>query len=227
MKILALIPARGGSKRLPGKNVKPLGGLPLIGWTIRAAQDSSCCTSIVVSTDDPIIAQCAIDHGVSVPHLRPPELATDTASSLDVALHVLDDYEQQHGPVDGLLLLQPTSPFRKSTTIRQGVELFSKAGGHRPVVSVSAASSHPAWCFRSTIEGMQPFLGWDAIGQRSQDLEPAWTLNGAFYLTPPSRLRVDRSFLTVDTLPLHMHDPLESIDIDTPFDWAMAEAALK
>lgn len=227
MKILALIPARGGSKRLPGKNIRPLGGRPLIGWTIHAAQESGCCTNIVVSTDDPDIAQCARDHGVSVPHLRPAELATDTASSLDMALHVLDDYERQHGPVEGLLLLQPTSPFRKATTISQGVNLFSKAGGNKPVVSVSPATNHPSWCFRSTGESMQPFLGWDAIGQRSQDLEPAWTINGALYIISPERLRSDQSFLTLDTLPLHMNDPIESIDIDTPFDWAMAETALK
>ncbi|WP_374241120.1 cytidylyltransferase domain-containing protein [Zoogloea sp.] len=226
MKILTLIPARGGSKRLPGKNIKELGGLPLIAWTLHAARDSSVCAAIVVSTDDEAIAAVAREHGADVPGLRPAALATDTAGSVDVALHALDLYEAGHGPVDGLLLLQPTSPFRTADTIRRGVALFAENHGRQPVVGVSAAPSHPAWCFRTTSDGMEPFLGWDAIGRRSQDLEPAWALNGAFYLIAPARLRQERRFLTPDTRPLMMDDPREAIDIDSPEDWALAEASL-
>ena len=112
MKILALIPARGSSKRLPGKNTKLLGGLPLIVWTIRAAKESGCCTQVMVSTDDPEIAAVARDFGAEVPWLRPPELATDTASSVDVALHAIANCGAGSHTIDGLLLLQPTSPFR-------------------------------------------------------------------------------------------------------------------
>ncbi len=226
MKILALIPARGGSKRLPGKNVKALGGLPLIAWSIRAARESGVCDEVMVSTDDPLIAELAVRHGAFVPGLRPAELASDTATSVDVALHALDVYEAQGKPVDGLLLLQPTSPFRTAESIRQAVALFAGGAGRRPVVSLSPAASHPAWCFRTTPEGLSPFLGWEAISKRSQDLEPAWTLNGAIYLVPPERLRAERSFLGAEALPLLMDDPREAIDIDTPADWALAEAAL-
>lgn len=227
MKILALIPARGGSKRLPGKNIKELGGLPLIAWTIRAAQQSGVCADIVVSTDDPEIAAVAVKYGATVPGLRPAALASDTAGSVDVAIHALDCWEAEHGPVDGLLLLQPTSPLRTADTIRRGVTLFEDNQGRHPVVSVSPASNHPAWCFRTTPEGMEPFMGWAAISQRSQDLTPAWALNGAFYLIAPARLRKEHNCLTPDTQPLLMDDPDESIDVDTLVDFVKCEDALR
>lgn len=226
MKILALIPARGGSKRLPGKNIRKLGGLPLIAWSIRAARESGVCDEVVVSTDDPQIAEIASLHGAAVPGLRPAELASDVAGSVDVALQALELHEALHGNVDGLLLLQPTSPFRTAESIRRAVALFGGEAGRRPVVSLSPAASHPAWCFRVTQDGLSPFLGWEPISQRSQDLEPAWTLNGAIYLVPPGRLRTERSFFGVDALPMLMDDPREAIDIDTPADWVLAESAL-
>lgn len=212
---------------MPGKNIKPLGGLPLIAWTIRAALDSGVCTDVVVSTDDPAIAEVARQHGARVPGLRPAELSSDTAGSVDVALHALEVYESAHGSVDGLLLLQPTSPFRTVDTIRRAVSLFAETEGRQPVVSVSPASCHPCWCFRTTVNGMEPFLGWERISGRSQDLEPAWMLNGAIYLIDPSMLRARRAFLTPDTRPLTMLDPGEAIDIDTPEDWARAEDILR
>jgi len=227
VKILALIPARGGSKRLPGKNIKPLGGIPLIAWTIHAAKESGCCADVLVSTDDPAIASVAREHGASVPWLRPPELATDTASSIDVVIHAVDAYEGENGSVDGVLLLQPTSPFRTTDTIRRAVTLFHGGGARHPVVSVSPASSHPAWCFRQTGVGLEPFLGWPAAGQRSQDLEPAWMLNGSIYLISPHRLRAECSFLAPDTHPLLMTDGVEAIDVDTPSDFALCEATVQ
>ena len=226
MKILALIPARGGSKRLPGKNIRLLGGRPLIGWTIGAARDSGVCSAIIVSTDDEGIAQVARAQGADVPGLRPAELASDTAGSVEVALHALEQHEKEHGPVDGLLLLQPTSPFRTADTIRAAVQKFIESAGQHPVVSVSPAASHPAWCFRTTEHGMEPFLGWKSLNKRSQDLEPAFVLNGAIYLIAPDRLRKESSFLTADTQPLIMKDPGEQIDIDTLADWEIAESTL-
>lgn len=227
MRILALIPARGGSKRVPGKNIKPLGGLPLIAWSIRAALDSGVCTDVVVSTDDADIAEVARQYGARVPGLRPAELSTDTAGSVEVALHALEVHESGQGAVDGLLLLQPTSPFRSVATIRRAVSLFAENGGRHPVVGLSPASCHPCWCFRTTGKGMEPFLGWDRISGRSQDLEPAWMLNGAIYLIDPRLLRDRRTFLSPDTLPLIMPDPHEAIDIDTPEDWARAEEIVR
>ena len=136
MKILAVVTARGGSKRLPGKNVRPLGGIPLLTWSINVASGIPEVCDILVSTDDPAIADIARDAGALVPWLRPAELATDDASSVDVCLHALDWYEAAHGAVDGLLLLQPTSPLRRRATLERGLDAFRAHGG-RPVLGVS------------------------------------------------------------------------------------------
>ena len=226
MKILALIPARGGSKRLPGKNIKLLSGLPLIAWTIRAAQESGCCIDILVSTDDLAIAEVARQHGASVPWIRPSEFSTDSATSVDMAIHAINAYEIENGLIDGLLLLQPTSPFRSADSIKKAVALFTEGHASYPIVSVSPAISHPAWCFRAINMGIEPFLGWTALEQRSQDLEPAWMLNGSIYLITPVRLRADRTFLTRDVRPLLMDKPGESIDVDTSNDFELCELFL-
>jgi len=220
--ILALIPARGGSKRLPGKNTLQLGDKPLIAWTISAAAQSQMMTDIIVSTDDQDIAEVSRTWGAQVPWLRPAALATDTAGSVDVALHALDWYESERGKVDGIMLLQPTSPFRQSHTIQSAVRAFAQ---HHltSLVSASPASAHPAWCFRVEGDQLVPVLGWEAMQSRSQDLVPAYTFNGAIYLSTPDSLRSHRSFVTPSTYPLVIHDPVESLDIDTPFDWSLAE----
>lgn len=223
MKILAVITARGGSKRLHGKNIKPLGGKPLIAWSIDSARASGCCVDVLVSTDDPAIADVAKAYGASVPWLRPAELATDTAGSVDVMLHAVDWYEEHRLPLDGVLLLQPTSPFRSDGAIARAVDLFKSWQGQRPVVSVSPASTHPAWTFRVSGDTMSPFLDWDGLGKRSQDLEPAWMLNGSIYLIAPDQLRQDKSFLTPSTLPFQMQQAQEALDIDTATDFEMCE----
>lgn len=226
MKILGLVPARGGSKRLPGKNIKVLGDKPLIAWTVLAAKESAVLCDIIVSTDDFEIARVAQQYGASFLGVRPAHLSSDTASSVDVALYELDQYEATHGAVDALLLLQPTSPFRSSKTIKQSVEKFIAQGGKRPVVGLSRASCHPAWCFRCIDETLDPFLGWDSLAARSQDLEPAWTINGSIYVISPECLRATRKFLMPDAIPFLMSDLMESIDIDTESDWLDAERSL-
>lgn len=226
MKILAVVPARGGSKRLPGKNIKLLGDRPLIAWTIEAALQSGTACAVVVTTDDPQIGVVAQTYGASVPGMRPAHLATDTATSVDVVLHALDEYESAHGPVDGVMLLQPTSPFRSAQSICRAVALF-KADPSRPVVSVCAASTHPAWCFRLEGDSMEPFLGWEHLTKRSQDLEPACTLSGSIYLIAPDVLREHKRFVFPGTVPMLVADSVESLDIDTPEDWSAALLAVE
>lgn len=222
MRILALITARGGSKRLPGKNLRVLGSRPLLVWSIDVAKDISDICDILVSTDDPAIASTAREAGASVPWLRPAELATDTASSVDACLHALDWYEKETGSVDGLLLLQPTSPFRSRQSLQQGIELF-RAQPLRPVVGVSAAASHPLWCFQVVAGTLRPFVDGGGLHVRSQDLPPAYAVNGAFYLIDPATLRRGRSFFSSDMVPLVMAEP-ENIDIDSEWDWGMAQS---
>jgi CMP-N,N'-diacetyllegionaminic acid synthase len=222
MRILAIITARGGSKRLPRKNIRPLGGRPLIAWSIDAVQGLQDICNLLVSTDDEEIAQVARAAGASVPWLRPAELSSDTAGSVDVCLHALDWYEEEHGAVDGLLLLQPTSPFRRTATVARSLALF-EPHPHRPVVSVSPAASHPLWCFRIEGEVMRPYIGREFETIRSQDLPSAHVLNGALYLIRPDQLRKTRTFCPSDVQPLVMETPWECLDIDTPWDWFLAE----
>ncbi|MFJ3044303.1 cytidylyltransferase domain-containing protein [Herbaspirillum chlorophenolicum] len=225
MKILALIPARGGSKRLPGKNIRPLGGKPLIAWSIEVVRGIPDIAEILVSTDDPAIAEVARQAGASVPWLRPAELASDTSSSADAALHALDCFEREHGSVDGVLLLQPTSPFRSRETVLRGIEAF-RDSNRCVVVGVSPAASHPMWCFRVDGDRARPFIEGGGLHLRSQDLPAAYAVNGAFYLVSPQALRATRSFYDEHMYPLIIDDVSEAVDIDTEEDWLRAEAIL-
>lgn len=225
MRILALISARGGSKRLPGKNIRILGGRPLIVWSTNVAKEIPEICDILVSTDDPVIADVARKAGARVPWLRPEALATDTATSVDVCLHALDWYEDENGKVDGLLLLQPTSPFRSRDTVLKGIELF-RSHRYRPILGVSPAETHPMWCFRVEGMTMRPFMDNGGSTLRSQDLPSAYAANGAFYLITPKDLRKLRSFYSTDMVPLVMTELGESVDIDTELDWNLAEAVL-
>jgi CMP-N,N'-diacetyllegionaminic acid synthase len=225
MKILALIPARGRSKRLPGKNIRLLGGKPLIVWSIESAQGIDDICDILVSTDDPEIARIAVAAGAIVPWLRPTKLATGTATSIDVALHALDWYEKAEGSVDGILLLQPTSPFRRQESLIQGIELFIKSDRHG-VTGVSPAKPHPMWCFRIVNGLLQPYCSQEGLKLRSQDLPTAYAVNGAFYLVSPNDLRHQQTLIPGNSVPLIIDSPLESLDIDTEFDWLCANASL-
>ncbi|MDO9316883.1 MAG: acylneuraminate cytidylyltransferase family protein [Gammaproteobacteria bacterium] len=225
MRILALVTARAGSKRLPGKNTRLLGGRPLLTWSIDAVRGIPDICDILVSTDDEAIAGIARTAGALVPWLRPAALSGDTATSVDVALHALDRYEAESGRVEGLLLLQPTSPFRSRETIIAGIAAFQK-GQARPVVGFSPAQSHPLWCFLIENDRAHPFCQEGGLHLRSQTLPPAHIVNGAFYLIAPQDLRANRSFYSDDMLPLIMDDPREGLDIDTQWDWDMAEALI-
>jgi CMP-N-acetylneuraminic acid synthetase len=225
VRILALITARGGSKRLPGKNVRLLGGKPLIAWSIDVAKNNSDICDILVSTDDSTIASVAIEAGAYVPWLRPADLSTDTATSVDVALHALDWYEAENGAVDGVLLLQPTSPFRTQETIRQGIKLFGP-NGYRPVLGVSLTHEHPMWMLKVEEDCLVPFIQEHGIGIRSQDLPTAYVVNGSFYLISPAQLRASHSFVGEKTIPLIIESPREAIDIDTEWDFFIAETML-
>jgi N-acylneuraminate cytidylyltransferase len=226
MKILALIAARGGSKRLPGKNIRLLGDKPMIVWSIDVAKNIPEICDILVSTDDPAIAEVSAAAHAFVPWLRPADLSTDTATSVDVALHALDWYEAKNGEVDGLLLLQPTSPFRTKDTLIKGIQIFSDSG-HQSVLGVSAAHDHPMWVLKNDGQYLVPYCQEHGFARRSQDLPLAYVVNGGFYLASPAELRAERSFIGGKTLPLIFDSQVEALDIDTPWDFAMAELIVK
>jgi CMP-N,N'-diacetyllegionaminic acid synthase len=220
MKILAVIPARGGSKRLPGKNIKLLGGRPLIAWSIDIAKNIPDVCDILVSTDDPSIASVSLTAGALVPWLRPSELATDAATSVDVVLHALDWYESAHGVVDGVMLLQPTSPYRSSETIFEGIKQFAQH--RRSVVAVSEVKVDPARCFFILANSLKM-----CVPAARNTKEAAYTVNGALYLISPDELRKSRSFFSTTSVPLIVNSHRESVDIDDHFDWWLAEQMLK
>ena len=224
MRILAVIPARGGSKRLPGKNIRMLGDKPLIVWSIDAAKGIPEICDILVSTDSSEIAEICNKSGVLVPWLRPADLATDTASSVDVAIHALDWYEAEKGAVDGILLLQPTSPFRTQEAIRKGIMLLMKHD-RKPVLGVSPTHAHPMWTLKMEGDYLAPFMREHGMKTRSQDLPPAYVVNGSFYLISPTDLRTCKSFVGSKTVPLLIESPTEALDIDTEWDWKVAETA--
>jgi CMP-N,N'-diacetyllegionaminic acid synthase len=225
LRILALITARGGSKRIPEKNIRVLGAKPLIVWSIEVVKGIAEICDVLVSTDDSTIAEISRNAGALVPWLRPADLATDTASSIDVCLHALHWYEGENGKLDGLLLLQPTSPFRSRESVVRGIDLF-RLKNFRPVLGVSPAASHPMWCFQIQGETLRPFIGGTGFELRSQDLPAAYVVSGAFYLVSPEKFRRLRSFIADDAIPLVIEDPWENIDIDSESDWKMAEVFL-
>ena len=226
MKILALITARGGSKRIPNKNIKNLCGKPLIEWSLSTLKGIDNICDILVSTDNESIAELSSKAGAMVPWLRPKHLAEDSSSSVDVSIHALTWYQKHHGDIDGLLLIQPTSPFRTKETILKGIELF-KNNDTKSVISFSPARDHPFWCFEQSDGLMKKYINSGDQHLRSQDLPPAYVTNGAFYLIAPKNLIRNKSFYKGDIVPLIMKNEIESIDIDTQWDWEIAELLCK
>lgn len=226
-RLLGLIPARGGSKGLPGKNIRPLAGVPLIGWTLRAAGQSGVLERVLVSTDSPEIAAVAGSLGAAVPWLRPAELAEDLSPSIDFVLHALDRLKADEGwEPDAVMLLQPTSPFRSADSIRRAAEAFVAAGSDS-LVSVSPVETHPWSCYFLEADGrLKRAVPGAPEVLRRQDLPPSYAPDGSIYITTPRLLRERRGFLEPGTIAF-LTPPGESADIDTEEDFARAEAAVR
>ncbi len=228
MKVLGIITARGGSKGIPRKNVKLLGGKPLIVHTIEAAKASGIFDRIILSTDDAEIAEVGKEYGAEVPFMRPAELAEDTTPTLPVLVHAIKWLKENESyEPDGVMLLQPTAPLRKSEHIREACALFEKSNSDS-VVSVSEVPGHhnPHWQFtldadkRATIYTGETFTD---IVKRRQDLPKTFTRNGAIYLFKASLLCAEPpSFYGTDVRAYEMDDA-SSINIDSPEDFARAE----
>jgi N-acylneuraminate cytidylyltransferase/CMP-N,N'-diacetyllegionaminic acid synthase len=223
VKTFALIPARGGSKGIPRKNIKLFAGKPLIVWTIEAALRSSLLSAVVVSTDDPEIAEVARQAGAQVPFMRPSELALDQTPGLDPVLHALDQLPQY----DSVLLLQPTSPLRTTEDIDACLRLAVQQHA-RSVVSVSEADTHPYWTYRLTKDqALSRFVEAEPEPiARRQDLPKAFALNGALYFADANWLRSSGRLVGTETLAYVMAKE-RSVDLDTPLDWKLAELLLK
>ena len=221
LKILALIPARGGSKRLKNKNIRLLGGIPLVNWSIASAKKIPEICDILVSTDDLLIASIARKAGALVPWIRKQELSKDDSNLIDVSLHALDWYESSHQKIDGLLLLQPTSPFRSIETIQDGIKNF-KLKNDVPIIAVCEATENPHWMFKFKNHYLKPISDLKVFKIQSQELEKRYKITGSFYLVTPNFLRKHKSFIYKYNLPLFINSNIQSIDIDTEWDFEIA-----
>jgi len=219
--ILTIIPARSGSKRIPGKNSKILSGLPLIAWSIKSALNGLL-ENVVVSTDSQEIADISLKYGAKVPFMRSYEFATDEASIVDVVIEMIEFYQKSEQAFDAVLLLQPTSPFRTIETIRSAINQFD---AKESVISISPARSHPYWCKRIENGELFSFNDMQDLSlERSQDLPNAYELNGSIYLSSIDNIIKNKSFYSDNTRALIISSEEEALDIDTPFDWFIAEA---
>lgn len=225
MKILIIIPARGGSKGIPHKNIKPLAGKPLIYYTIDVARQIVSDEDICVSTDDREIVKCVEDYDLKVPFLRPAELATDTAGTYEVLLHALAFYEQQGKKYDAVLLLQNTSPFRTAKQVNEALQLFHS--DIDMVVSVKECPANPYYCvFEEDEDGYLHICKGDGNITRRQDAPKVYEYNGAIYVINPQSLKA---------MPLnkfsrrlkYVMDANTSLDLDTMADWHLAELLMK
>jgi len=195
-RVVAIIPARGGSKGLPGKNIRPLCGKPLIAWSIERALQSHYVDAVVVTTDSHEIADVALRYGAEVPFLRPAHLASDTASSVDTVLHALDHYRDTLGKnFDYVVLLEPTSPLREVGDIDSMLDkLLAHADDFDAIVSVGEVHEHPSIMKRLEGNTMQPFYANLAMTSRRQDNVPAYFPYGVAYVVSTDTLYSLRTF---------------------------------
>jgi CMP-N,N'-diacetyllegionaminic acid synthase len=225
---VGLITARGGSVGIPGKNLKLLGGKPLIAWTIEAARASRGLRRVIMSTDDQVIADVAKQYGAEVPFLRPAELARENSTHVSVAEHALDWLDKHENDRPGyLMLLQPTSPLRTAGDIDNAVEIAETRNADF-VVSITEATTHPILTRTIGQDGMLwdfiPSHGLDDL--RRQNLPPAYVLNGAIYLVRREVFLTQRTFHPPRAYPCIM--PQErSVDIDTAWDLKVAELVIQ
>ena len=214
--VLGIIPARGGSKRVPGKNWRELGGKPLIAWSIACAQRSGAFSMISVSTDDQRLADIASRCGAPVHALRPSELSTDDASSVSVVIHEIEQARRRGLEVQTVVLLQPTSPFRRASTIVRALSLFEER--QQSVVTVSPLTARWDWC-----RAVQPDGTMRVVENPPTSLS---RLNGLLYVADADTVIARGSLYSAHPVALVVDDPEETVDIDTELDWLFAEALI-
>ena len=221
--ILGLIPARGGNKGLPGKNIKPLLGKPLIAWTIEQSLESKYLDRVIVSTEDKEIAEVSKKYGAEVPFMRPRELATDEAKGIDVILHAIDwlnenDKQKQYNLI---MLLQPTSPLRATEDIDKAIEfLFLKEA--KAIVSVCEVDHHPLWANTLPEDGcMKDFIRKEIMNKNRQELPVFYRLNGAIYLAYCDYIKNQKKFFGEETF-AYIMPKNRSVDIDSNLDFKLA-----
>lgn len=222
---LAVIPARGGSKRIPRKNIKPFCGKPMIAWSIEAALQSGCFDAVVVSTDDAEIAEVARIHGATVPFMRPAELADDHAGTIPVIRHAIE-WHQQHGQEPNqVCCIYATAPFVHAEDLQRGLRVLDETGCDY-AFSVTSYAFPIQRAIRVTPQGRVEMFHPEHFNTRSQDLEEAFHDAGQFYWGQASAWLAGKPIFSRDTAPVIL--PRHRVqDIDTPEDWVRAEWMFK
>lgn len=230
--ILAVIPARKGSRRLPGKNTRLLGGKPLVAWTFEVALKVKCLDRIMVSTDDPEVKRIAEEYGVEVPFFpRPPEISedVDTVLVLKHAVGWMQKYESLTlKPFDGVVTLQPTSPFRLAEDIDGAVRMYKSKNNFSSVMSVSEIVQHPYWAFSLRENGsLYPFASVPLRGNMlvSQNLPKFYYPNGIVYVTAKDLVDGEVMFSSTRNYG-YLMPPERSVDVETELDLIFAQALL-
>lgn len=222
---LAVIPARGGSKRIPRKNIKPFGGLPMIAWSIRAAINSQCFDRIIVSTDDAEIAVVAKENGAEVPFVRPANLADDHTGTIPVIAHAIGWQNQQGDAATQVCCLYATAPFVQAADLQRGLDVLNKTGADY-AFSVTSYAFPIQRAIRITAEQRVDMLQPEHFNTRSQDLPEAWHDAGQFYWGQAQAWLAAKPLFSQGSAPVPL--PRHRVqDIDTPEDWERAEWLLK
>ena len=223
-KILAIVPARGGSKRLPKKNLMDLAGKPLIAYSIEAAKNSQYIDDVIMSSESQEILSVAKKYGAQTPFVRPKELAEDASRSIDVVIHAIKTLTQSY---DAVILLQPTSPLRTSEDIDGAIEMFYNKHA-TSVIGVCEMEHSPLWA--NTLDesmSMEGFLDDKYNNARSQDLPVYYRINGAFYMSKTQSVLENETFFVQKNIYAYLMSQEDSVDIDTKLDFIVAQAILK
>lgn len=228
MRVLGVIPARGGSKGIPRKNIRLLGGKPLLAWTIEAAKASRRLTRVVLSTEDEEIAEVGRAWGVEVPFLRPRELAEDDTPTLPVLVHAVKHFGQMGEEYDAVMILQPTSPFRSVEDIEGSIELLERTGCDSVIAFVDVGEHHPARmkAVDKDLRVTDPPFGEPVEGMPRQQLPKYYLRAGSIYLTRTHVLLEMKSIRGRDCR-AWIVPPERALNIDTEFDLVVAEALLR
>ena len=229
-KILAVIPARGGSKGVTRKNIRPLLGKPLIAYTIEAAKKCALLSEIIVSTDDAEIAEVSRKYGAAVPFMRPSFLATDEAKSDAVCLHAISFYEEKGEFFDLLVLLQPTSPLRSTETIDSTIKVMLKNPSATSAITLTrVGNSHPNYIYKTKSNKSNkftPLIPQQIAGTRRQEFDQYYYRNGAVYVVNVNFLKAENKVCDSECL-AHIMAEEESVNIDSEFDLFLAEQVLR
>lgn len=227
MRILGIIPARGGSKGIPGKNIKKLGEKPLLGYTIDSVADSKLLTKCILSSDSEEIIKTSKQLGVEAPFIRPAEFSKDDTPSIDVVKHALEFFAASNEYFDAVCLLQPTTPFRSKALIDDAIRKF-ESGSYDSLISVREVPHefNPHWTFEENNGRLQIATGEKRIISRRQELPKAFHRDGAVYLTK-TEVILKQNSLYGDTIGYVENSGSDYINLDTEADWEKAEKILK